>query len=59
MLAVVKIRHDPRTAVYLANQRAAGKTKREAIRCRKRHLVCRVYHLLKDPKTCAITVCLT
>ena len=59
MLAVVKIRHDPRTAVYLANQRAAGKTKREAIRCLKRHLVRRVYHLLKDPKTCATTVCLT
>ena len=43
MLAIIRIRDDPRTAVYLAKQRANGKTKREAIRNLKRHLVRRVY----------------
>ena len=59
MLAVVKLRHDPPTAVYVAKQRAAGKTNKEAIRCLKRQLVRRVYHLLKDPNSIATTVCLT
>ena len=36
-----------------------GKTKREAIRCLKRHLVRRVYHLLKDPSQVPTTICLT
>ena len=53
MLAVIKIRHDPRTAVYIAKQRANGKTNKEAIRSLKRHLVRRVYHLLKDPNSIA------
>jgi transposase len=55
MLAVIRISHDPRTAVYLAKQRANGKTKREAIRNLKRHLVRRVYHLLHDPNTLCLT----
>jgi hypothetical protein len=42
VLAVTKIRHDPRTAVYLARQRANGKTNKDAIRSLKRHLVRRV-----------------
>jgi transposase len=59
MLAVTKIRHDPRTAVYLAKQRAAGKTNKDAIRSLKRHLVRRVYHLLHDPISVPTTICLT
>ena len=59
MLAICKITSDPRTAVYLARQRASGKTNREAIRSLKRHLVRRVYHLLKDPATAPTTICLT
>ena len=59
MLAVIRISHDPRTAVYLARQRANGKTKREAIRCLKRHLVRRVYTLLHDPNSVPTTICLT
>ncbi len=31
MLAIIRISHDPRTAVYLAKQRQNGKTKKEAI----------------------------
>jgi transposase len=48
MLALTKIMLDPQTAAYLAKQRANGKTNTEAIRCLKRHLVRRVYHLLHD-----------
>jgi transposase len=59
MLALTKIMLDPQTAAYLAKQRRAGKTNTEAIRCLKRHLVRRVYHLLHDPTTIPVTVCLT
>ena len=59
MLALAKIVNDPRTAVYLAKQRSNGKTTKEAIRSLKRHLVRRVYHLLQDPNSVPITICLT
>jgi transposase len=59
MLALTKISHDPRTAVYIAKQRRNGKTSKEAIRILKRHLVRRVYHLLRDPNSIPITICLT
>jgi transposase len=58
MLAISRISQDPRTAVYLQKQRANGKTKREAIRNLKRHLVRRVYHLLHDPNRVPTTICL-
>jgi transposase len=59
MLAISKIRHDPQTAAYIAKQRQRGKTNREAIRCLKRHLIRRVYNLLRDPGQVPATVCLT
>ena len=59
MLAIIRIAQDPRTALYFAKQRANGKTKREAIRNLKRHLVRRVYHLLRDPTHVPTTICLT
>lgn len=59
MLAILRMRDDPRTAVYIARQRASGKTKKEAIRSLKRHLVRRVYHLLSDPQSVPTTICLT
>ena len=59
MLAICKITSDPRTAVYLARQHANGKNNREAIRSLKRHLVRRVYHLLRHPNSVPITICLT
>jgi transposase len=49
MLAIIRSAHDLRTNVYLAKQRANGRTKREAIRSLKRHLVRHVYHLLTTP----------
>jgi transposase len=59
MLALAKIRHDPRTPIYLAKQTHNGKSNREAIRSLKRHLVRRVYHLLRDPNHVPTTICLT
>ena len=51
-LAVTKGRLDPESAAYLARRQAEGKTRREAIRCLKRHLARRVWHLLQpDPET--------
>ncbi|MDQ2897866.1 MAG: transposase [Actinomycetota bacterium] len=59
MLAILRMREDPRTAVYIARQRANGKTKKQAIRNLKRHLVRRVYHLLSDPQNVSTMICLT
>jgi transposase len=59
LLAFTKIRYDPQTAVYIAKQRANGKTTRDAIRSLKRHLVRRIFHLLHDPQAVPATVCLT
>jgi transposase len=56
MLAVCKIRLDPQTALYIARQRKRGKTNREAIRCLKRHLIRRVYNLLRDPHSVPIAI---
>lgn len=46
-LAVSKARLDPETAAYLARKQAEGKTRREALRCLKRYLARRVWHLLQ------------
>ncbi len=46
-LAVSKGRLDPETAAYLARKQAEGKTRREALRCLKRHLARRVFKLLQ------------
>jgi transposase len=56
MLAVSKIRHDPQTALYMAKQRANGKSTKEAIRCLKRHLIRRVYYLLRTPNQVPIAI---
>ncbi|MEO8968423.1 MAG: transposase [Solirubrobacteraceae bacterium] len=58
MLAMTKILHDSRTAVYIAKQRSNGKTNKKAIRNLKRRLVPRVYHLLRDPNRIPTTICL-
>jgi transposase len=48
-LAVCKARLDPETAAYLARKQAEGKTRRDALRCLKRHLTRRVWQLLQPP----------
>jgi transposase IS116/IS110/IS902 family protein len=48
-LAVTKGRLDPDTAAYLARKQSDGKSRREALRCLKRHLARRVWRLLQPP----------
>jgi transposase len=44
---VTRARCHPQTRDYIARRRSEGKTTREAIRCLKRYLVRRVWHLLR------------
>ncbi|MDP1847219.1 MAG: IS110 family transposase [Solirubrobacteraceae bacterium] len=46
-IAVTRARCHPETRDYIARKRAEGKTHREAIRCLKRHLARRIWHLLQ------------
>ena len=48
-VAVTRARCHHETKAYIARKRAEGKTNREAIRCLKRHLARRIWHLLVDP----------
>jgi transposase len=46
IIALSKARTDPTTRAYLDRRHAEGKTKKEAIRCLKRHLARRIWHIL-------------
>ena len=46
IIALSRARTDPDTRLYLARKHAEGKTKRDAIRCLKRHLARRIWRLL-------------
>ena len=48
-IAVTRARCDPETRDYIARKCAEGTTTREAVRCLKRHLARRVWHLLQPP----------
>jgi transposase len=48
-VAVTRARCDPQTRAYIARKRSEGKTNREAIRCLKRYLARRIWHLLQPP----------
>jgi len=48
-IAITRARCHPETKAYLDRKRAEGKSTREAIRCLKRHLARRVWHLLQPP----------
>ena len=48
-IAVTRARCHPETKDYLARKRAEGKSTKEAIRCLKRHLARRIWHLLQPP----------
>ena len=48
-VAVTRARCHPETRAYIDRKRAEGKTNREAIRCLKRHLARRIWHLLQPP----------
>ena len=48
-VAVTRLRCHPETQDYVARKRAEGKSTKEAIRCLKRHLARRIWHLLQPP----------
>lgn len=48
-IAITRARHDPQTRAYIARKLAEGKTKREALRCLKRHLARRFHRILAEP----------
>jgi transposase len=48
-VAITRLRCHPETKAYIARKRAEGKTNTEAIRCLKRHLARRIWHLLQPP----------
>ena len=49
-IAVVRLRHDPRTKEYAQRRRAEGKTSLEIIRCLKRAIAREAYRALTHPK---------
>ena len=49
IIAITRAQRDPATKEYLARKEAEGKTTKGALRCLKRHLARRFYHLLADP----------
>jgi transposase len=53
IIALSRAKTDPHTRAYLARKHAEGKTKLEAIRCLKRHLARRIWHLLYTAETSA------
>ncbi len=48
-IATTRMRCDQRTIEYVEKRRAEGKTRKEIIRCLKRHIARQVYRLLTDP----------
>jgi transposase len=50
-VAVTRARCHPESRNYIERQRSHGKTNREAIRCLKRHVTRRNWHLLQPPGT--------
>ena len=53
IIALSRARTDPETRLYLQRKHAEGKTKRDAIRCLKRHLARRIWRLLYAAQTAA------
>jgi transposase len=51
IIAVARARHDPKSKAYLERKEAEDKTKKEALRCLKRHLARRFHRLLSVPPT--------
>ena len=51
IIALSRARTDPATRTYLDRRHAEGKTKKEALRCLKRHLARRIWRLLYNTET--------
>ena len=48
-IATIRTARDQRTIAYVMKRKAEGKTRREIIRCLKRHIAREIYHLLTNP----------
>ena len=48
-IATTRMRYDQTTIAYTQKRRAEGKTRKEIIRCLKRHIAREIYHLLTNP----------
>jgi len=48
-IVITRLRYDPVTQAYLARRINDGKTKKEAIRCLKRYLARRIWHIITQP----------
>ena len=59
IIALSRARTDPATRAYLDRRHAEGKTKREAIRCLKRHLARRIWRLLYTTATASLPAAAT
>lgn len=55
ILAVTRMAWDPTTRAYVARRITEGKTKKEIIRCLKRHIAREIYKLLTRPSTPSVT----
>jgi hypothetical protein len=51
MIAVCRLRHDPRSRAYAERRRAEGLNRREIIRCLKRYIAREIYHTLRADLT--------
>jgi transposase len=51
MIALVRMRHDPRTRAYVARRTAEGLSKKDILRCLKRFIAREVYKHLTSPLT--------
>jgi transposase len=50
ILAITRMAWDPDTRAYVARRTSEGKTKKEIIRCLKRHIARQIYKILTRPK---------
>ena len=48
-IATTRMRYDQTTIEYVQKRQAEGKTRKEIIRCLKRHIARQIYHLLTNP----------
>ena len=48
-IAITRMSYDPATIAYVQKRQTEGKTRRETIRCLKRHIARHIYHLLTNP----------
>jgi transposase len=55
VIALSRMRHDPRTQAYVARRIREGLSKREIIRCLKRYIAREIYRALTNPPPVTIT----